>query len=68
LDRTCLRAAIWGYVTVEKIGGTRRRGERCELLNDLKEYNRHWNLKDKSLDRTLLGHGVAQLVEALRYR
>jgi hypothetical protein len=36
LDRTCVGAAIWGYVTLEKIGGTRRRGGRSKNLMTLR--------------------------------
>ena len=34
--------------------GARRRQRRCkQLLDDLKENRRHWNLKEEALDRTL---------------
>ena len=50
LRRNCrIKHAIEG-----KIEGMRRRAiRRKQLLNDLKENTRYWNLKEEELDRTL---------------
>jgi hypothetical protein len=62
-----LRSCLLKHVTVEKIRRKRRRGRRRKLLNNLKEYNRYWNLKDKALDsslwRTGFGRGYGRVVK-----
>jgi hypothetical protein len=52
----------WAYIALErllkdiiegKISGMRRRGRRRkQLLDDLKEVRRYWNLKEEAQDRT----------------
>jgi hypothetical protein len=42
------------YISEGEILGTRRRGRRhMQLLDDLKETRRYWNLKEEAQDRTL---------------
>jgi hypothetical protein len=51
LRRNCLIK----HIIEGKILGTRRRGRRrMQLLDDLKETRRYWNLKEEAQDRTLL--------------
>jgi hypothetical protein len=46
-----LRKCLLTEVTEGKTCGIRRRGRRREqLLDDLKEKRRYWNLKDETLD------------------
>jgi hypothetical protein len=49
LRRNCLLK----HVTEGKIEGTRLRGRRRKVLDDLEEKRRYWNLKEEALDRTL---------------
>jgi hypothetical protein len=48
----CLETAFYKHVTEEKIEGRRRRGrERKQLLDDLKQKRRYWNMKEEAQDR-----------------
>jgi hypothetical protein len=49
------RKLLLRHVIEGKIEGTRRRGIRStQLLEDLREKRRHWNLKEEALDCTNL--------------
>jgi hypothetical protein len=48
------RNCVLKHIIEGKIRGTRRRGRRrMQLLDDLKEAKRYWNLKEEAQDRTL---------------
>jgi hypothetical protein len=50
LHRNCLLK----HIIEGKIRQTRRRGRRCkQLLDELKEARRYWNLKEEAQDRTV---------------
>jgi hypothetical protein len=50
LCRNCLLK----HIIEGKISGTRRQGRRCkQLLDELKEARRYWNLKKEAQDGTL---------------
>jgi hypothetical protein len=41
IGNTLHRSCLLKYVTEEKVGGTRRKGRRRKLLNDLQEYDKY---------------------------
>jgi len=53
-NRAFLRNCLLKHVVKGKIEGTKRRKRRRkQLLDDLKQKRRFWNLKAEALDRTL---------------
>jgi hypothetical protein len=50
LRRNCLLK----HVIEAKVEGTRKRGRKCkQLLDDVEEKTKYWNLKEEALDGTL---------------